>query len=121
MMHRRRPTSWCSIEQARLCTLDWAANRILKAPFEKLWADREKFRGQWPLLALAAASLLLAYVFGKMGSEVLEGEMAGLDQTLRAWMQRHHSPGGDAFFGVVTHLGAKEVLAPISALLGWRL
>ena len=93
----------------------------MKAPFAKLWADRESLREQWRLLALAAASLILAYVFGKVGSEVLEGEMFTVDQTVRTWMQQRRSPVADGFFSIVTHLGAKEVLAPIAALIGWRL
>lgn len=63
----------------------------------------------------------LAYAFGKVGSEVLEGEATTLDRAVRAWMLAHQSSPLHAFFSVVTLLGAKEVLAPLGALLGWRL
>ena len=73
------------------------------------------------LLALVVGCFALAYGFGKVGSEVLEGEATPLDHAVRQWMLAHESPPVHAFLNVVTFLGAKEVLAPLGALIGWSL
>lgn len=78
-------------------------------------------REEWLLLLLAVACLGLAWVFAKVGSEVLEGELLTLDLVVQHWVAQHRSPVALGFFHIVTFLGAKEVLAPIGALLAWRL
>jgi len=93
----------------------------LKLRFEKLWTAEGNRREQRLLLALVVGCFALAYAFGKVGSEVLEGEATTLDRATRQWMLAHQSRPLQAFFSVVTLLGAKEVLAPLGALIGWRL
>jgi membrane-associated phospholipid phosphatase len=73
------------------------------------------------LLALAAASFVLAWVFARVASEMLEGELLRIDGSVQGWITRYRSPAGKAVFGVITQLGAKEVLAPLAALIAWRL
>jgi undecaprenyl-diphosphatase len=94
-------------------------NRISKGPSERHWARPS--RADLLLVALAAACLGLAWAFAKLGSEVLEGELVALDSLVRGWMAQHRSPAGVAVFRVLTNLGAREVLAPVGILLGWRL
>ena len=90
--------------------------------FERRWkALWSRTRKEWLLLLLAVACLVLAWVFAKLGSEVLEGELRAVDRAVEHWMSRHRSPPAVAFFRVVTLFGAKEVLAPIGALLAWRI
>lgn len=76
---------------------------------------------RWRLALLAVGCLALAWVFAKLGSEVLEGELLALDGPARAWMLAHRTAAGMAFFRVVTLLGTKELLAPLGVLLAWRL
>lgn len=78
-------------------------------------------REDWILLFLAVGCLALAYLFAKYGSEVLEGEMAAMDVAVRSWVLEHRSSAGRVFFRAVTFLGAKELLLPVGALVGWRL
>jgi undecaprenyl-diphosphatase len=56
-----------------------------------------------------------------MGSEVLEGELLAVDRVVQQWVTHHRSAAAHGFFRVITFLGAKEVLAPIGALVAWRL
>lgn len=91
----------------------------MKLRFEKLWAGKR--REEWLLLLLALACLGLAWVFAKLGSEVLEGELLTVDRVAEQWVSTHRSPAAIAVFHVITLLGAKELLAPLGALLGWRL
>ena len=91
----------------------------MRLPFEKLWAGRR--REDWLLLLLAAASVTLAFVFGHVGWELLEGEMSGVDHAVRDWVLAHRSRAAVALFTVMTLLGTKEVLAPLSVLIAWRL
>ena len=65
--------------------------------------------------------LAVAWMFAKLGSELLEGELFALDDTARAWVAPRRSTAGIAFFRVVTQLGAKELLAPLGAFIAWRL
>ena len=78
-------------------------------------------RRRWRLLLLALGCLTLAWVFAKLGGEVLEGELFALDDAVRAWMLAHRSPAGLAVFGVITQLGAKGLLAPLGVVLAWLL
>src|SRR4051812_31240108 len=80
-----------------------------------------RHREEWLLLLLAVAYLGLAWVFAKVGSEVLEGELLAVDRVVQQWVHTHRSPAALTFFRTVTFLGAKEVLAPLGALIGWRL
>jgi membrane-associated phospholipid phosphatase len=94
----------------------------LKRLFGKRWGTPEnKRREELLLLLLAVACLGLAWFFGKLGSEVLEGELLALDRVTQHWVVQHRFAAATAFFQVVTHLGAKEFLAPLGALIGWRL
>jgi len=63
----------------------------------------------------------LAWTFARFASELLEGELLALDRDMQRWVSMHRSGAAVAFFRVVTFLGAKEVLAPLAALAGWRL
>jgi len=78
-------------------------------------------REEWLLLLLAVASLGLAWIFAKLGSEVLEGELIAVDHVVHQWVAQHRSPVALGVFRVITFLGAKEVLAPLAALVAWRL
>jgi len=73
------------------------------------------------LVLLAIGTLVLAWVFTKLASEVLEGELSALDVTVQHWARAHRSTAALGFFRVVTNLGAKEVLLPLGVLIGWRL
>ena len=72
-------------------------------------------------MLLATGSLALAWAFSKLASEMLEGELVALDAAVRTWVHLHRSPVATAIFRVITIVGAKEVLAPIAAVVGWRL
>ena len=73
------------------------------------------------LLLLALGTLLLAWFFAKLASEMLEGEMLTMDVGVQRWMSQHRLPWLLAAFRVVTFLGAKEVLTPIALLVAWLL
>lgn len=83
----------------------------------RLLRDRE----DWALALLAVGSLALVFVFAKFGAVVLEGELRSIDVAVRRWVLENRSPVGNAFFRVVTLLGAKELLVPLGLLVGWRL
>jgi membrane-associated phospholipid phosphatase len=76
---------------------------------------------RWRLALLALGCLTLAWVFAKLGGEVLEGELFALDNAMRGWMLAHRSHAGIAIFSVITLFGAKELLAPLGLLLAWWL
>lgn len=76
---------------------------------------------RWRLVLLALGCLALAWVFAKLGAEVLEGELFALDRGVRDWMLAHRSPTGLAVFGTLTWLGAKGLLAPLGIALAWLL
>jgi undecaprenyl-diphosphatase len=78
-------------------------------------------RRPWRLALLALGCLTLAWVFAKLGSEVLEGELFRIDNAMRGWVLAHRSPAGVAIFTVITLFGAKELLAPLGVLLAWKL
>jgi membrane-associated phospholipid phosphatase len=80
-----------------------------------------RHRDDWLLLLLAAACVVMAYVFVQVGSDVLEGELTGLDRAVRDFVIAHRSPGAITFFGVVSWLGAKSVLVVLSIVVAWRL
>jgi undecaprenyl-diphosphatase len=80
-----------------------------------------RHRDDWLLLLLAAACVALAYVFVKVGSEVLEGELTGVDRAVRDFVIAHRSSSAITFFGLVSWLGAKSVLVVVSIVVGWRL
>src|SRR5262245_42888311 len=78
-------------------------------------------RGDLLLALLALGSLGLAWLFAKLASEVLEGELLVVDQTVQAWMMTHRSPVVITFSKAITNLGAKEVLIPVGIVLAWFL
>jgi len=82
---------------------------------------RLRHREEWLLLLLAVACLGLAWFFAKLGSEVLEGELLTIDRVVQHWVAGHRSPAVTVIFRVITLFGAKELLAPLGAFLGWRL
>lgn len=94
-------------------------NRTSRARSGKHWAALS--REDLLLGALAAACLALAWMFAKLASEVLEGELVTLDRVVRGWVALHRSSTGVAVFSVMTLLGAREVLLPVGVILGWRL
>ncbi|HMC57482.1 MAG TPA: phosphatase PAP2 family protein [Gemmatimonadaceae bacterium] len=73
------------------------------------------------LLVLALGCFGLAWAFAKTASEMLEGELLAIDTAVQHWVALHRSETLRAVFSVTTYLGAKEVLAPVAALAGWRL
>jgi membrane-associated phospholipid phosphatase len=91
----------------------------LRLRFEKLWEGSR--REDWLLLLLAAGCVALAYVFVKVGSEVLEGELAGIDRSVRDFVVAHRSSGGTAFFDIVSWLAAKPILIVLTIAAGWLL
>lgn len=80
-----------------------------------------RHRDDWLLLLLAVACVALAYVFVKVGSEVLEGGLTGVDRAVRDFVISRRSSGGITFFGVISWLGAKSVLVVVSIVFAWRL
>lgn len=78
-------------------------------------------RERWPLLVFAAACVVLAYAFTKIGSEVLEGDLIDFDRAVRAFAQAHQTPAGNAFFGFISMLGTKPILLAVSLVVGWFL
>jgi undecaprenyl-diphosphatase len=76
-------------------------------------------RHHWELLVMFVAGLALAYVFLKLGSEIHEGELAGLDRAVRGVAMRMHSPLLDAFFWTITSIGEKYVQVPLAAFVAW--
>lgn len=80
-----------------------------------------RHRDDWLLLLLAVACVALAYAFLRVGSEVLEGELSGVDRAVRDLMIAHRSSGAVTFFGVVSWLGAKSALVVVSIVVGWLL
>jgi membrane-associated phospholipid phosphatase len=83
----------------------------------RLLRDRE----DWMLVLLAAASIALAFFFARFGAEVREGEVRAIDVAVRDFVMQNRNPIALSVFEVVTLLGAKEVLVPLGALIGWRL
>jgi membrane-associated phospholipid phosphatase len=80
-----------------------------------------RHRDDWLLVVLAAACVVLAYIFVKVGSEVLEGELASIDRAVRNVVIAHRSSGGTTFFGVVSWLAAKPALIVLTIIVGWLL
>jgi undecaprenyl-diphosphatase len=70
----------------------------------------------YPLLA-ALAGLMLAAIFVKLASEVMELELLGVDRAVRDWVMARRSPAGMRLFELVTWLGARAVLVPIVVLV----
>jgi undecaprenyl-diphosphatase len=84
-------------------------SRALAAPNKSWWRA--------PLTYLAAGCFLLAYVFGRFASEVLERETGRFDRTVRSLAAAHSSPALLAVFGVITRLGQWQTLMVASFLL----
>jgi undecaprenyl-diphosphatase len=78
-----------------------------------------RHRDDWPLLALAAACALLAWMFSTFGLVVLEGQLAGLDRTVRGVAMSNQSPAAASFFEAVAWLGSKSALIPIAVGAAW--
>jgi len=84
--------------------------------FAPRWAFRKR---DWLLLVIASASLALAFLFAKFGSEVLERELATFDGYVREVVLVNRTSSGLAFFRIITSLGSKAVLIPLSVMIGW--
>jgi undecaprenyl-diphosphatase len=78
-------------------------------------------REDWVLVVLVLSSFALAFLFAKFGSQVHEGELKTIDVAVRDFVLQHRTPAGLAIFSALTLLGAKELLVPAGALIGWRL
>ncbi len=78
-------------------------------------------RRNWLLLALAGATLILAWLFVHFGSEVMEGELRTLDFSVRDWTMARQSQLLRGVFLGITTLGAKELLIPLGIVAGWWL
>ena len=68
---------------------------------------------------LSAICLALGWAFAKFGSEVAEGELAGIDIAVRRFAQEHQSGFGAAFFTAITALGSKPVLIVLGIVVAW--
>jgi membrane-associated phospholipid phosphatase len=69
-------------------------------------------------ILLIAASLGLLLVFSKFASEVVEGEVTGFDEGLRAWVLRHRSPDSTRAFGVLTLFASLQASLLFAAAAG---
>ena len=72
-------------------------------------------------MLIAAVCLLLAFVFTQVATDVREGDLTEIDRAIRQFMITHQSATGVALLRVITVLAAKEILVPISILIGWWL
>ena len=72
----------------------------------------------WLLIALAAATLLLAWLFVHVGSEVMEGELRTMDLAVRDWVMAHARLPRPVLLGM-TVFGAREFLLPAALVAGW--
>lgn len=83
------------------------------------WGGRVRHRpGDWVLLVLFVACLVLASVFAMMGARVHAGELAGVDQAVRRVVMGLRSAPTDVLFEIVTFLGSKY-MAPLAAIIAW--
>jgi membrane-associated phospholipid phosphatase len=78
-----------------------------------------RLREESLLLLLAAACLVLAYAFVRVGGVVVEGDLAGIDRSVREFVFRHRSAAAVQFFNAVTMLGTKPVLVVLAMIAGW--
>lgn len=72
------------------------------------------------MIALAGATLLLAWLFVSVGSEVMEGELRTMDLAVRDWVMAHGRLPRPLLLGM-TVFGAKEFLLPVTLLAAWWL
>ena len=79
----------------------------------------EHHRERWLLPVLSTVCLALGVTFAKLGSEVAEGELAGIDAAVRGFVQGHQTAFGSEFFTAITTLGSKPVLVALGILVGW--
>src|SRR5688500_7123295 len=80
---------------------------------------REHLHDRWILLLLAAFSLFVAYVFARVGSDVHDGKLAGMDMAVRAFLLERRATSIIAVFQVLTMVGGKYVLVPAGVVAGW--
>jgi len=83
-----------------------------------------KFGGRetdWLLIGIAASCAVLAWVFVRIGAEVTQGTLTGVDVSIREFVSAHRSGAGDAFFSAITLLGSKPVLVVVAVVVGWWL
>lgn len=73
----------------------------------------------WLLLVLAAAAIVVALLFANLGSVVVEGDLADLDQAVRALALEHRTPMIRRFFSVVAWFGTPTALVPIALIAAW--
>lgn len=83
------------------------------------WNLRKHFRHRWVLLLLAAGSIVIAYLFARVGADVHEGEFAGVDRAVRELVLEHRAPTAVTFFYVVSWLGGKSILILLAMAAGW--
>jgi membrane-associated phospholipid phosphatase len=71
------------------------------------------------MLATAVVCAALGALFATLGSDVTEGDLAGIDQAVREFAQAHRSPTAYAFFETISALGSKPLFVAISVMVGW--
>lgn len=83
------------------------------------WNLRDHFRHRWVLLLLAAGSIVIASLFAMVGSDVHEGELAGVDRAVRELALEHRAPTAVTLFNIVSWLGGKSILILLAMAAGW--
>lgn len=73
----------------------------------------------WLLLVLAGAAIVAAMLFANLGSIVVDGDLASMDQAVRALAIEHRTPVAQRFFSVVAWFGTGTALVPIAAIAAW--
>jgi undecaprenyl-diphosphatase len=67
-------------------------------------------RLHWPLLAILVATAASGWLFVVLASELLEGELAHIDELGRRLADSIRSPAADLLFGAATQLGSSLLL-----------
>ena len=75
----------------------------------------------WLLIGIAASCAALAWVFVKVGAEVTQGSLSGVDANIRQFVVAHRSGAATAVFTAVSALGSNAVLLVLAALAGWKI
>jgi membrane-associated phospholipid phosphatase len=60
-------------------------------------------------------------LFARISGEVLQGEHAGFDWTIRGFAMAHQYGALSVFFRIFTTIASKEILVPLAMVIGWFL
>jgi undecaprenyl-diphosphatase len=72
-------------------------------------------------LSLAGMCVVAALAFVTVTASAAGGELAGVDRAVRAFAMRHQWPFARGVMHVLTQFGAKELIGPLAAVIGWRM